>query len=465
MLNLSKILSVLLLILLIPGGCRSRSHIVNLQSQWSGHDPKSIPYSIRQKELEKGNLVSNPSFELGRYYNVDTVMLSFNLPGWKKVGEDVSWTDTQNTSEYEPNEASSGTHAIRIERDRADETDVQGEGIISDYLKVIPGNYRLSMDVRLSHVESNLARLGTGIYNAVNIQLFFYDRNKVLIRNEAWHPAYNNQINNSFKGQPFANFGYISELNWSRLIGRSGNFPFDEGNIPDDARYVRIFAGLKGTGTMWIDMVDFRYSPWNFTFLEKVEPLFDSTLQQSDYLLPRPQKMEFYKRLDLITLDEVKNELKPVIVIPSTADASLRKVISWFVGELKKEGLYSKRENPVITRLKSNTIQSGRLVFSFGNTDLSNQFADQLPVEDILNREQACYIQRLSSLDHVIFIGYSDGQGLYHAINTLLQLIDSGTFTYHHYDIIDYPNYVSRGMIVPAGEVADHHALSREDRT
>ena len=331
MVNRKIIHFFIILFLIILAGCRSRSHIVNLQTQWSGLDPKSIPLNIREKEYEKGNLVSNPSFELGRYYNVDTLRLSFNLPGWKKVGEDVSWTNIQNALEFEPDEASIGLHAIRIERDNADETDVQGEGIISDYIKVIPGNYRLSMDVRLKHVESNLERLGSNIQDAVNIMLFFYDRNKVLIRNEAYHPAYDHLINNSFKGQPFSNFEYISELDWGRVIGRSGNFPFDEGNIPDDARYVKIFAGLKGTGLMWVDMVDFRYSSENFTFLEKVRPLFDSTLQASETLIPRPRKTEFYKRTDLIKLDDSQKELKPLFLIPSSADASVKKIIASFV--------------------------------------------------------------------------------------------------------------------------------------
>ncbi len=442
---------ILIVFLVFSGGCRSRSHIVNLQSQWSGLDPRSIPLTIREREYARGNLVINPSFEQGRYYNVDTVNLSFNLPGWKKVGEDVYWTDTQNPSGFEPDEASSGTHAIRIERTHADETDLQGEGVISDYLKVIPGNYRLSMDIRLSHVESGLGRLGTNTYDAVNIMLYFYDKNKVLIRNQAYHPAYDHEINNSFKGQPFANFRYINEYGWGRVIARSGNFPFDEGNIPDQARYVRIFAGLKGTGTMWLDMVDFRYSTENFTFLEKVKPLFDSTLERANYLLPKPQKAVDYKEMELIRMSEGGKALKPLVLIPSGADGSYKKTIAGFVGELRNRKLYTSRENPVITRVSSAVLESGRLIFSFGNTELSNQFSGHLPMEEIIDKPQAYYIRRLDAMDNVIFIGASDNEGLHHALATLLQLIDMNDSLYHHYDITDYPDFTRRGMIVPTG--------------
>ena len=48
--------------------------------------------------------------------------------------------------------------------------------------------------------------------------------------------------------------------------------PFSEGDFPDDARYVRLFPGLKGTGAMWADNVDFRHSKWNFTILVRLCP-------------------------------------------------------------------------------------------------------------------------------------------------------------------------------------------------
>jgi hypothetical protein len=77
-------------------------------------------------------------------------------------------------------------------------------------------------------------------------------------------PFKGQKIDNSFKSLSFANYDHIKEFDWGRIIGKSHSFPFSEGDIPDDARYIRIFIGLKGTGTMWIDDVDFHYTRANF---------------------------------------------------------------------------------------------------------------------------------------------------------------------------------------------------------
>ena len=125
-------------------GCKSKPRIVNIQATWKSTDPSNIPLTVREKEYEKGNLVLNPSFENGRYFNLDTSRISFNLQGWKKAGENVFWTDVQDRKAFLSNEAYNGLHAIKIARKNADETDLQGEGIISDFIRVIPGSYKLS---------------------------------------------------------------------------------------------------------------------------------------------------------------------------------------------------------------------------------------------------------------------------------------------------------------------------------
>jgi len=96
---------------------------------------------------------------MGRYFNLDTSRISFNLQGWKKAGENVFWTDVQDRKAFLSNEAYNGLHAIKIARKNADETDLQGEGIISDFIRVIPGSYKLSFYIRLEQVESNLSRM------------------------------------------------------------------------------------------------------------------------------------------------------------------------------------------------------------------------------------------------------------------------------------------------------------------
>jgi len=42
-------------------------------------------------------------------------------------------------------------------------------------------------------------------------------------------------------------------INVSFERGISHKYPFFEGDLPENTRYVRLSFGLKGAGTMWID--------------------------------------------------------------------------------------------------------------------------------------------------------------------------------------------------------------------
>ena len=443
----------LIIIMIFISSCKGdNTKVTNIQNQWSGLNPTSIPLSVRIKEEQKGNLVTNPSFELGKHYTLDSTKLSFNLPGWKKVGDNVVWTDIENNNEFEKNDASSGNHAIKIVRDQSDETEVLGEGIMSDYIRVIPGNYLLSFDVRLEHIKSNLHRLGTGVFDAVNIRVFCYDRNKVMIKNVSYHPLYNKEIDNSFKGFGFSNHDKIERFGWARVFGRSGNFPFEEGNLPEETRYVKIFAGLKGEGKMWVDKFDFRYSSKNFTLLEKLEPYFDTTMEKSSYLIPEPQKAGYYKPISLILTNENQEQLLPGILMPVNSNDDLEKIISVFNSDIFEISIQGKNYLPVLNDLDAEDLENHSLIFSIGNNTLSNQFAEQLPFEEIRDVEQAYFIKRLDQVSNVIFIGYSDLEGLQHALHTLDQLLEFRENTYHHYDIVDYPDYLQRGVIIQLDE-------------
>ena len=262
--------SVLIVLSLFTSGCRNKQSVVNIQMNWKSYDPQSIPLVIREKEYQKGNLITNPSFEMGRYFAVDSLRESYSINGWSRLGENVYWTDLGKEEQYNKGDASDGFHAIKIIREKADETDIQGEGVISDFIRVIPGNYKLTCDIRLDNVESNMKRLSGNLLDAVNIRLFYYDKNKILIRSSVYNPSGDNIIDNSFKAYSFSGFDYIKELNWTRINCVSNHFPFEEGDIPSDTRFIRVFAGLKGTGVMWLDMVDFRYTSANFSLLENV---------------------------------------------------------------------------------------------------------------------------------------------------------------------------------------------------
>lgn len=444
----SKLKYLLIIGVLISGCEGDNTKVTNIQNQWSGLNPTSIPLSVRIKEEQKGNLITNPSFELGKHYTLDSTKLSFNLPGWKKVGDNVIWTDIENRNEFDKNDASSGNHAIKITRDQSDETEILGEGIMSDYIRVIPGNYLLSLDVRLEHIKSNLNRLVSGIYDAVNVRIFCYDKNKVMIKNVSYHPLYNKEIDNSFKGFGFSNHDKIERFGWARVFGRSGNFPFEEGNLPEDTRYIKIFAGLKGEGKMWVDKFDFRYSSKNFTLLEKLEPYFDTTMEKSRYLIPEPQKSGYYKRIPLILTDESHRQLLPRILMPVNANGELERIIKLFNSDILEISIQGENNLPLLEDFDPEDLEIRSLIFSIGNNSLSNQFAEQLPFEEIQDLDQAYFIKRLDQISNVIFIGYSDLEGLQHAFHTLDQLMEFKENIYHHYDIVDYPDYLQRGVII-----------------
>lgn len=455
-------ISILATWVVLLNSCNPKTPVANLQPQGSSLNPTAVPLNVRLRELEKGNLITNPSFELGRNYMSDTLKLSFNLPGWTKVGENVYWTNIENGPEYEIGDASNGIHSIKIFRERVNETDNQGEGILSDYIKVIPGNYHLRMDLRLRNPLSSMDRLGTGLFDAINIRLLCYDKNKVLIKNHFFHPGYDHLIDNSFKGFAFSNLKEINEFGWSRIIARSGNFPFDEGNLPEGTRYVKVFIGLKGPGEMWVDWVDFRYSHSNFTMLEELMPVMDSTLERIEYLVPRPQTAQYPKVLELISTDASGEEYKPVILVPGNVDRTSLNIIRNFEKRLRETGIFRKEDKIITNRINQKDLETLPVIFSIGNTSLAGS-VKSLPHNAIEDRNQSYFIKRLNDTENVIFIGYSDSEGLSHAFHTLGQLISDTQLDYHHYDIVDFPWYQNRSLIIPVYDSESWEPMLKED--
>lgn len=136
----------------------------------------------------------------------------------------------------------------------------------------------MKLKLKLKDIKSNKERLGSKLHDAVNIRIKYYDKNKIELRVQEFNPFMNLKIDNTFKSQSFTNYYQIDDLDWCDVYGKTADFPYFNGDIPDKARYVKIFIGLKGTGTLWIDKVEFNYTNQNFTLLERLEPYFDSSL-------------------------------------------------------------------------------------------------------------------------------------------------------------------------------------------
>ena len=70
-----------------------------------------------------------------------------------------------------------GSHSVKIARKKAAELD-EAEGIISDYIPVIPGNYYFTYSIRLKDIVSNKYRLGGQLYDALVIKVLFFDEHR-----------------------------------------------------------------------------------------------------------------------------------------------------------------------------------------------------------------------------------------------------------------------------------------------
>ena len=420
---------------------------------WSSLDPSSIPLRQRIVQANRGNLARNPSFEQGRIINVDSNTVSNNIAGWTWVGTHVDWVP----------EAHTGKYAVKIHRESADETMEQGEGVISDFIRIIPGNYTFTFWIRLKDIHSYQERRGTRIDDAIDIRILFYDKNRLLISGKTYHSERNANIDQSFKALPFAGFWNIDSLDWSQVRGRTTNDFLSEGDVPDEAKFVKIFFGLKGTGTMWIDDVEFRYSMRNFTSLEKSEQFFDTTFSALDMLIPTPKQAT---GLDPLTYHYPGTDSLPypVIVVPQRAPRQT----------MAAARLIKSRLDMLFVRLYGDAYQSrvlitsgspdpvldrGGLVFQIGRNHSSGRQMPEASFREIEGLGQAYVIAPDSLYPNLVFLAGSDPAGDFYAAVTATRLLDESRYIYYLSRIVDYPDVPQRSFLVsPVSAASDERA-------
>lgn len=413
---------------------------------WSSLDPTSIPLRQRMIQTGRGNLVKNPSFEQGRIINVDSNTVSNNISGWTWLGDNVYWVEVGDSSDHGPGEVHSGIYSIKIQRESADETMGQGEGVISDFIRIIPGNFEFTFWIRVQDVHSYQERHGTRIGDAIDIRILFYDKNRLQISGETFNSERNANIDQSFKALPFTGFWNIDSMDWSQVRGRTTNDYLTEGDVPDEAKFVKIFFGLKGTGTVWIDDVDFRYSSRNFTSLEKSERFFDTTFSAVDMLIPAPKEavglepmVYHYPGTDSLPY--------PVIVIPPNASrqtAAAARLLKNRLDMLFKRLYGEKHESGVLitSSLPDKVIGDGGLVFNIGKKPFSGS--------EIIEHEQGYIIQPDSLYPNLVHLIGSDDEGNFYAATTVSQLLDESRYVYYQSRILDYPDIPQRSFLVSA---------------
>ena len=440
------LITIIIVMLFSFNSCVEEDSNLPSTAGWSSLDPTSIPLRQRVIQTNRGNLVKNPSFEQGRIINVDSNTVSNNISGWTWIGSNVQWVQVGDSSYHSPAEIHSGIYAIKIQRESADETMGQGEGIISDFIRIIPGNYEFTFWIRLQDIHSYQERRGTRIDDAIDIRILFYDKNRLLISGKTFNSQRNANIDQSFKALPFAGFWNIDSLDWSQVRGRTTNDFLTEGDVPDEAKFVKISFSLKGTGTMWIDDVDFRYSNRNFTSLEKSERFFDTTFSAVDMLVPAPKEavglhplIYHYPGTDSLPF--------PVIVIPqhasrqtSAAARLLKNRLDMLFKRLYGEQYKSK---VIITSgIPYQVIENGGLVFNIGRNQLSG--------ERVSEHEQGYIIQPDSLSPNLVHLVGSDAEGNFYAAVTVAQLLDDSRYVYYQSRIVDFPDIPQRSFLVSA---------------
>ncbi len=400
-------------------------------------DPLSIPLEVRKDWLSKGNLVPNPSFEHAEIFKNDSSIKNFKLQGWNVIGNNVQLTDIGRKGVYDKTDAWQGTRAIKIVRTQRDVTEINNpkEGVESDFINVIPGNYDFYFYIRLKDVIPALYpydRFQTRIDRGIDIRLKFYDKDMKEISPKTTLEYVHKQMDNGFKGYAFSNYFYVTQFDWGKVRGETWHYPFSEGDLPDNCSFVKIFLGLACPGTMWIDDIDFRLSKWNFTPLERMESFFTQKYDRSDLLLPTPQsisnKQSFSlknKRIEIINPGNILPEKNQAIQLLEQ-------------GFSKLKGSSVKVLNTDNSKASSNKLQ---IIFIEKqknlNPDLMTAFAG------INGKEQGYFIRRSGNK---IFIGANQTAGWFYGASTLSQLIDESKATLDYADITDYPDFTGRSV-------------------
>lgn len=399
------------------------------KGSWSSMDPLSVPLKIREAWYKKGNLVPNPSFEQVKYHNNDNGGHRVTLKGWKIIGDSVQVTNTRKPN-YDDSDAYKGNHAVKIVRSQNDKSVSNfSEGVLSNFIKVIPGNYDFHFDIRLKNIISD-SRIKKRIGKGIDIHLQYYDKNKKRIKYDRYFPYAHKRISNSFKGFAFSNFFYIKNFKWGRVRGESFIYPFSVGDVPDSCRYIKIFLGLEIPGEMWVDNVSYHLSKWNFTPLERLSPFFQKKYDLTDLMIPAPQIVRHRTHLWL----KHKNI---GIYYKGNGSKETKKAISLLQKRFKRVH----GNSPGIYKTNALSSSSGglKIILAENQSPFSTTFNGAF--QTIKGKKQGYFIRRKGEN---IYLGANTSVGLYYAACSLSQLIDYKHHVLDYADITDWPDFKGR---------------------
>lgn len=404
------------------------------QTFFSGINPLSNSLKMRNLYYNRGNLVPNSSFEIAQILKNDSLITNFKLANWTVIGNNVQLTDLKKCNLYNSGDVFQGNHSIKIVRKfkGVKEINNTSDGILSDYIEVIPGNYDFYFDIRLEKIipTTYLDRFQTRIGKNIDVHLEFYDKNKKQLDPGMYFEYIGKELDNSFKGFAFSNYFLIDKFAWARVHGESWFYPFSEGDLPENCRYIKIFLGLKCSGTMWVDNIDFRLSKWNFTPLERMDTFFRKKYDLSQLLIPTPQ---FVTNPQHIKVDKKNIQ----IVYQGKDSPESQSAISL----LQKRFTLIHADSVKVDRFEE-AIPSSKdvqIILIQDQRTLNPLLDDAFGA--IKNKTQGYFIRREGNK---IYLGANKGVGLYYAACTLSQLIDYNNSIIDYADITDYPNFKGR---------------------
>lgn len=412
------------------------------------YDPWEIPLRRRENEFLAGNKVHNPSFEQGRFFRDH--IYTFEIEGWKEItqrGDEVKWVDTAK-EKYSNHDVYKGNKAIKINQNEVNETDDQGVGIISDYIKVIPGNYSLEYHIKLKNIYSNKKRFGSRLMDAVNVRIHYYNKNKIEISSEMLNPLDGTKFDNGFKAFQFSGLWEIDSLGWTKTKGISHTLPFLNGDIPKETRYVRLFFGLKGQGTMWIDDVSFKYTKYNFTLAERLNQYIKKEYHPAELVIPKPKHIE--PKTTISYFNEENPELKPAIMLPKTADSLSYQAAKLLRQNLRNSILSHTNKKVNIPFLEPKTpinFENFSLIFAIGTSPYGDKSLFGQENTDAKDHPQRYFITRLDDTSNIVFLKGNRPIGNYYAVSTINQLLSDSLCEYHHAEIADFPDYNKRALV------------------
>jgi hypothetical protein len=440
-----------------PSACVSAEGIA---AAWSSSDPLGIPFEIRLEQFARGNLAPNPSFEQENRSTGGTAPA-----GWEKIGTRVEWVSR--ASGAAEDDVRDGSRAVKIHRQTAGELEA-AEGVMSDFIPVIPGNYDLAYDVRLKRVDGSRRRLGGRLGDAVTVNVFFFDAEKKPLDAPALNPVSGSPIDAADKSYSFANYWSVEEFPWATVRGRTYNYPFSEGDLPDRTRYVRLFFGLKGTGTLWLDRIVFKYSKWNFSALERLAPYLDRPLSPAQRLIPTPKEIRPVREVVYLETGAA-NGSPPLIVLPDdpapaerAAARLLERKLNAALAMIGPAGSAPEPRAKIIERdWNDSELQNTRLIFSIGENRLRRRLAPDLPPASISGGPQGYRITPVETGPcHAVFLVGGSALGSFYAAATAAQLLEEGRCVYHSAAVIDYPDFLGRSYLLKRWE--SHADLERD---